>query len=131
MLQFKKISVNLALVLSLTAFAGVQYVQAQNISLPLPAEDPEIQAVMDDVKANIDMNGAGVKDIMRQTRDRMKEEQVKRLPLMPQLRNTIGNVVSTRVMEDTRRMTMNAQMEAMQDPTNPEAVPTTIAPAFD
>ncbi|CAK8720472.1 hypothetical protein KKHLCK_09655 [Candidatus Electrothrix laxa] len=131
MLQFKKISVNLALAMSLTAFAGVNYAQAENISLPLPADDSDIQAVMDSVKANVDVNGVVMKDIMRQTRDRMKEEQAQRLPLMPQFRNTIGQVVSARVQVETRTKTMNAQMEAMQDPVNPEAVPTAIAPTFD
>ena len=50
MLQFKKISVNLALVVSLVAFAGVDYAQAENIDIPLPTDAPEIQAVVDNVR---------------------------------------------------------------------------------
>jgi len=126
MLQFKRISINFALVVSLAAFAGVNSAQAETIHIPLPTEDLEIQAVVDNIRTGVD-----VKAIMRQTRDNMKEEQVKRLPLLPQMRNAIGNVVSTRVMEETRTKTMNAQMEAMQDPVNPEAVPTFIAPKFE
>jgi hypothetical protein len=126
MLQFKKISVNLALVVSLAAFAGGNSAQAENINIPLPTGDLEIQAVVNNVRAGVD-----VKAIMRQTRDNMKEVQVKRLPLLPQMRNAVGNVVSTRVMEETRTRTMNAQMAAMQDPVNPDAVPTFIAPKFE
>ena len=131
MQQWKKISVKLGLVVSLAAFVGVNHAQAQNLSLPLPANDPEIQAVVESVKVDVGPNGDVVKQIMRQTRDRIMEEQVKRLPLMPVLRNTIGNSVSTRVMEETRRVTMNAQMNAMQDPKSPDAVPMFIAPKFD
>ncbi|MCI5140851.1 MAG: hypothetical protein D3909_03805 [Candidatus Electrothrix sp. ATG1] len=131
MLQFKKISVHLALVVSLAAFAGINNAHAETINIPLPTEDPDIQAVVEDLKTNIGPNGDVVKDIMRQTRDKMKVVQAQKLPLMPQMRNTIGNVVSTRVMEETRRVTMNTQMNAMQDPQNPEAVPTMIAPKFE
>ncbi|MCI5166796.1 MAG: hypothetical protein D3903_12055 [Candidatus Electrothrix sp. GM3_4] len=126
MLQFKRISINLALVVSLAALAGVNFAQAEKINIPLPTQDLEIQAVVDNVRTGVD-----VKAIMRQTRDNIKVEQVKRLPLLPQMRNAVGNVVSTRVMEETRTQTMNTQMAAMQDPVNPEAIPTFIAPKFE
>jgi hypothetical protein len=131
MLQFKKISVNLALVVSLAALGGVKYAQAQNINLPLPADDPAVEAVLDSVKANIDMNGVAVKDIMRQTRDRMKEEQVRRLPLIRPIGDAISQVVSTRVRQETRDKTRKSQMTAMQDPMNPEGMPNSIAPKFE
>ncbi|MCI5209063.1 MAG: hypothetical protein D3910_09780 [Candidatus Electrothrix sp. ATG2] len=129
--QFKKISVNLALVVFLAAFAGMNNAQAETIDIPLPTDDPGIQAVVENLRAGVGGGGVDVKEIMRQTRDKMKEVQAKKVPLMPQMRNTIGNVVSTRVMEETRRTTMNTQMNAMQDPVNPEAVPTMIAPKFE
>ncbi|CAK8725220.1 hypothetical protein H206_02491 [Candidatus Electrothrix aarhusensis] len=126
MLQFKRISINFALVVSLAAFVGVNSAQAEKINIPLPTGDLEIQAVVNNVRTGVD-----VKAIMRQTRDNMKVEQVKRLPLLPQMRNAVGNVVSTRVMEETRTTTMNTQMAAMQDPVNPDAIPTFIAPKFE
>ena len=122
MLQFKKISVNLALVVSLATFAGVA--SAQNI--PLPTEDPEIQAVVESVRANID-----VKDMMRQTREKVKEEQAKRLPLRLEMGEAISGIVSDRVRKETRSKTMSIQMGAMQDPANPDGVPDFIAPKFD
>ena len=57
MQQLKEISVRLALVVSLAAFAGVQYARAENIKLPLPADDPEIQAVVEKVKVDIGPDG--------------------------------------------------------------------------
>jgi predicted transcriptional regulator len=125
--QFKKISVNLTLIVYMVAFAGINNVQAENIKLPLSSENPEIRAVVDEMNANRD----AVNNVVRETRDKTKITMSQRLPLMPQMRNTIGNEVSTRVMEETRRKTMNTQMEAMQDPTNPEGVPEIIAPKFD
>ncbi|MCI5120762.1 MAG: hypothetical protein D3908_06145, partial [Candidatus Electrothrix sp. AUS4] len=112
-------------------FSGINNAQAENITLPLPADDPDIQAVVNSVKMDVGPNGDVVKEMMRQTRDKIMEEQVKRLPLMPVLRNTIGNSVSTRVMAETRTATMNAQMNAMQDPKSPDAVPMFIAPKFE
>ena len=123
MLQLKKLSVNLALVVSL---AGINYAQAENINVPLPTEDPEVQAVMDNVRAGIDVKG-----LMRQTRDRIKAEQVKRLPLLRPLGDAISEVVSTRVRQEVRDQTRKTQMAAMQDPMNPEGMPDIIAPKFD
>jgi hypothetical protein len=131
MLQLKKISVNLALVLSLTAFSAVQYAQAETIKLPLPISDPNIQDVVDSVSGAVGPDAALVQEMMVKTRDTVRQEQAKRLPLMPQLRNTIGNAVSTKVMAATRTATMNAQMNAMQDPMNPEGVPMFLAPKFN
>ncbi|MGB5685129.1 MAG: hypothetical protein WBM35_04910 [Candidatus Electrothrix sp.] len=131
MLQLKKISVNFALVLSLTALTGIKYAQAETISLPLPTDDPGVQAVMDEVKANIDVNGVAMKDLMRQTRDRIKEEQARRLPFIRPIGDAISQVVSTRVRQETRDKTRTAQMAAMQDPMNPEGMPDVIAPTFD
>ncbi|MCW5214252.1 hypothetical protein VU13_02900, partial [Desulfobulbus sp. US5] len=54
MLQFKKLSVNLALAVSLAAFAGSNSAQAENINIPLPTDDPQIQAVVDNVRADVD-----------------------------------------------------------------------------
>jgi hypothetical protein len=129
--QLKKISVNLTLVVYMVAFAGINNVQAEaeKIKLPLPAENPEIRSVVENI--NVGPNGDIVKQVMRETRDRTKEAMSQRLPLMPQMRNTIGNEVSTRVMEETRTKTMNTQMEAMQDPASPQGVPELIAPKFD
>ena len=127
--QFKKISFNISLIVFMVAFAGMNNVQAEKIKIPLPTVDPEIQTVMGNIKMGPD--GDVMKDIMRQTRDRTMEVMAQRLPLMPQMRNTIGNEVSTRVMEETRTKTMNTQMEAMQDTKNPEGVPVRIAPKFD
>lgn len=131
MQQWKKVSVHLGLVVFLATFSGINNAQAENITLPLPADDPDIQAVVNSVKMDVGPNGDVVKEMMRQTRDKIMEEQVKRLPLMPVLRNTIGNSVSTRVMAETRTATMNAQMNAMQDPKSPDAVPMFIAPKFE
>ncbi|XCN75189.1 MAG: hypothetical protein Q3M24_10800 [Candidatus Electrothrix aestuarii] len=131
MQQWKKISIRLGLAVSLAAFAGLNNAQAQNISLPLPANAPEITSVINSVKMDVGPDSEAVKAIMRQTRDNIKEQQAKRLPLMPVFRNTIGNAVSTRVMAATRTATMNAQMTAMQDPVSPDAVPTMIAPKFE
>jgi hypothetical protein len=126
MLQFKKISVNLALVVSLATFAGVASAQTEAINIPLPTEDPEIQAVVNDVRAGVD-----VKEMMRQTRDRIKEEQAKRLPLRLEMGEAISGIVSDRVRKETRAKTMSVQMGAMQDPANPDGVPDFIAPKFD
>jgi hypothetical protein len=134
MRQVIKRTVNFVLVVAVIAFAGGNNAQAEKINIPLPTNDPGIQAVVEELSTDVGGGaGAGVniKDIMRQTRDNMKETMAKRAPLMPQMRNTVGNVVSTRVMEETRRTTMNTQMDAMQDPHNPEAVPTMIAPKFE
>ncbi|WPD24158.1 MAG: hypothetical protein SD837_06290 [Candidatus Electrothrix scaldis] len=131
MQQWKKISIRLGLAVSLAAFAGINNAQAENISLPLPANAPEITSVINSVKMDVGPDSEAVKAIMRQTRDNIKEQQAKRLPLMPVFRNTIGNAVSTRVMAATRTATMNAQMTAMQDPVSPDAVPTMIAPKFE
>ncbi len=122
MLQFKKISVNLALVVLLVGAASVQ---AENIEIPLPTEDPEIQAVVENVRAHID-----VKDMMRQTRDSIKETQAKRLPLRLEMGEAISGIVSDRVRKETRAKTMSTQMGAMQDPANPDGVPDFIAPKF-
>jgi len=131
MRRLKKISVNLGLVVSLTAFAGMDYARAESIQLPLPADTPEIREVIDSVLVEVGPNGSAVKEIMRQTRDMVKEQQAKLLPLMPVLRNTIGTSVSARVMAATRTATMNAQMTAMQDPVSPTGVPMMIAPKFE
>lgn len=127
--QFKKISVNLTLIVYMVAFAGINNVLAEKIKLPFSNKEPEFRAVVDDIK--VGPNRDIVNNVMRETRDKTKITMSQRLPLMPQIRNTIGNEVSTRVMEETRRKTMNKQMEAMQDPTNPEGVPELIAPKFD
>ncbi|MCW5203181.1 hypothetical protein VU11_03520 [Desulfobulbus sp. US2] len=126
MLQFKKLSVNLALAVSLAAFAGSNSAQAENINIPLPTDDPQIQAVVDNVRADVDG-----KALMRQTRDKIKVEQVKRLPLLRPLGDAISQVVSTRVRQETRDRTRKTQMAAMQDPMNPEGMPNFIAPTFD
>ena len=126
MLQFKKLSVNLALAVSLAAFAGINSAQAENINIPLPTDDPQIQAVVDNVRADVDG-----KALMRQTRDKIKVEQVKRLPLLRPLGDAISQVVSTRVRQETRDRTRKTQMAAMQDPMNPEGMPDFIAPKFD
>ncbi|MDU9050357.1 MAG: hypothetical protein Q3M30_16050 [Candidatus Electrothrix sp. Rat3] len=128
MLQFKKISVNLALVVSLAAFASAQYAHAQteNIKLPLPIDELEIQAAVQGVIVGTDLN-----EIRRQTRDTVMVEQVKRLPLLQQIRNTLGNTVRTRVMAETSTRAINAQMNAMQDPMNPDGVPMFLAPKFE
>ncbi|RWX51437.1 hypothetical protein VU01_11363 [Candidatus Electrothrix marina] len=131
MLQFKKISVNLALVVSLVAFAGVDYAQAENIDIPLPSDAPEIQAVVDSVKTDVDMNGIDVKTMMRQTRDKVKVVQAQKLPLRLEMGKAISDVVSRRVREETRSRTMQSQMAAMQDPANPQGVPDFIAPKFE
>ncbi|WP_446009935.1 hypothetical protein [Candidatus Electrothrix sp.] len=131
MLKLKKISVKLALIVSFTAFFAVQYAQAQSIKLPLTIDDPDIQNVVEDIRMNVGPNPSIIQEMMIKTRDIVKAEQVKRLPLMPQFRNTIGNAVSTKVMAATRTATMNAQMNAMQDPMNPEGVPNFIAPKFN
>lgn len=130
MQQFKKISVNLALVVSLAAFAGVN-AQAQSIKLPIPSNDPDIQAVVDTVKAEVGPGSAAVKEIMRQTRDRMKETMAVQKPLLNQMMATVGQNVATRVMSETRMKTMTAQKAAMSDPTDPNAAPTMIAPKFE
>ena len=126
MLQLKKLSVNLALAVALAAFAGSNSAQAENIHVPLPTDDPEIQVVVDNVRAGVD-----VKDMMRQTRDKIKEEQAKRLPLLRPIGDAISQVVSTRVRQETRDKTRKAQMAAMQDPMNPEGMPDFIAPKFE
>lgn len=131
MLHLKKISMNLALAISLAAVAGVNAAQAQNINIPLPSDDPEIQGVVDSVKTDVDMNGIDVKAIMRQTRDRIKEEQAKRLPLLRPMGDAISEVVSTRVRQETRDKTRKTQMAAMQDAASPEGIPNMIAPTFD
>lgn len=132
MLHLKKISVKLALVLSLTAFFAVQYAQAESVRLPiLPENDPDIQDVMDTISGAIGPDSTLIQEMMVKTRDAVREKQAKILPLMPQLRNSIGNAVSTTVMAATRTATMNAQMNAMQDPMNPEGVPMFLAPKFD
>lgn len=131
MRRLKKIAVNVGLVISLTVFAGLHYAQAEDITLPLPADDPEIRSVIDSVMVEAGPDGSVVKQMMRQTRDMIKEEQAKRLPLMPIFRNTIGNFVSTQVMAATRTATMNAQMTAMQDPVSPIGVPMMLAPKFE
>ena len=131
MLQFKKISVNLALVVSLAAFAGVDYAQAENIDIPLPSDAPEIQAVVGSVKTDVDMNGIDVKTMMRQTRDKVKVAQAQKLPLRLEMGKAISDVVSNRVRQETRNRTMQAQMAAMQDPANPQGVPDFIAPKFE
>ena len=126
MLQFKKLSVNLALAVSLAAFAGINSAQAENINIPLATDDPEIQAVVDNVRTDVDG-----KAMMRQTRDKIKVAQVKRLPLLRPLGDAISQVVSTRVRQETRDRTRKTQMAAMQDPMNPEGMPNFIAPTFD
>lgn len=127
--QLKKISVNLTLIVYMVAFAGINTVQAEKIKLPLSSEKPEIRKVVDEM--TVGSSRDLVNNVVRETRDKTKITMSQRLPLMPQMRNTIGNEVSTRVMEETRKKTMNKQMEAMQDPTNPEGVPEIIAPKFD
>ena len=131
MRRLKKISVTLGLVVSLAAFAGIDYAQAEGIKLPLPADTPEIRSVIDSVMVEVGPNGSVIKDMMIKTRDMVMEEQAKRLPLMPIFRNTIGNAVSTQVMAATRTATMNAQMTAMQDPKSPIGEPIAIAPKFE
>ncbi|MCI5137278.1 MAG: hypothetical protein D3922_02415 [Candidatus Electrothrix sp. AR1] len=126
MLQFKKISVKFALVVSLAAFPGVRYAQAENVNIPLPTDDLEIQKVVESVRSGVD-----VKAMMRQTRDRIKVEQAKRLPFLRPIGDAISQVVSTRVRQETRDRTRKAQMAAMQDPMNPEGMPDFIAPKFD
>ncbi|MCI5133332.1 MAG: hypothetical protein D3904_17915 [Candidatus Electrothrix sp. EH2] len=127
----KKISVNFGLVVSLAAFSGINYAQAENIKLPLPATDPGINAVVENIRGNVGPTPDVVKEIMLQMRDSVKVRQAKILPLMSIFRNTIGNEVSSRVMTATRTATMNAQMNAMQDPVSPLAVPSFIAPKFN
>ena len=131
MRRLKKIAVNVGLVISLTVFAGLHYAQAEGIKLPLPVDDPEIQSVISNIMVEVGPNGSVVKEMMRQTRDSIKEQQAKILPLMPVFRNTIGNAVSTQVMAATRTATMNAQMTAMQDPVSPIGVPMMLAPKFE
>ncbi|MCI5125437.1 MAG: hypothetical protein D3925_13425, partial [Candidatus Electrothrix sp. AR5] len=110
----------------LVGLAGVSYAQAENIKIPLPTEDVEIQSVVDSVRAGVD-----VKAMMRQTRDRIKEEQAKRLPFLRPIGDAISEVVSTRVRQETRDRTRKTQMAAMQDPMNPAGMPEFIAPRFD
>ncbi|MCI5219417.1 MAG: hypothetical protein D3914_09560 [Candidatus Electrothrix sp. LOE2] len=107
MLQLKKISVNLALVVSLAAFAGANSAQAETITLPLPGSTPEIQSIVESIRTDGGPNTDMIKNMMRQTRDMIKEEQAKRLPLMPLFRNTVGNTVRTRVMAETSTRTIN------------------------
>ncbi len=126
MLQFKKISVNFALVVSLAAFAGVASAQAEGINIPLPTEDPGIQAVVESVRTQVD-----VKEMMRQTRDKIKEEQAKRIPLRLEIGDGISTVISARVRAETRARVRSEQMAAMQDPANPAGMAELIAPRFD
>jgi hypothetical protein len=126
LLSLKKISINLAVVISLTAFSGADNVRAETISLPLPANDPDIQAIVKTVRES-----AAVKDIMRQTKERIKEEQAKALPLLRPMGDGISEVISARVRKATRDKTRKAQMASMQDPMNPDGVSNIIAPNFD
>lgn len=126
MLQLKKISINLALIVSLASFAGVNSATAQSIDIPLPTEDPEIQAVVDNVRMTVD-----VKNLMRQTRDKIMEKEAKRLPLVRPMGDAISEVISARVRQETRDRTRKTQMASMQDVANPEGIPMFIAPNFD
>ena len=130
MQKLKNISVSLGVVVSLAAFAGINYAQAENIKLPLPANDPDIQAVVDGVKRDMGANGDVVKEIMRQTRDRIKEEQSKRLPLIRHIGDAVSQSVSTRVREQVRTETRKSQMAAMTT-IGPQGIPDIIAPTFD
>lgn len=130
MSRFKKISVNFALLVSLVAFAGVTYVQAENVRIPLPTEDPGVQAVVDEIRNGAATGGIDVMAIVRQTRDQIKVQQAKVLPLRFEMGKAVSDVVSTRVRQETRDRTMQAQMAAMMDPTNPNGVPDFIAPKF-
>lgn len=130
MSRFKKISVNFALLVSLVAFAGVTYVQAENVRIPLPTEDPGVQAVVDEIRNGAATGGIDVMAIVRQTRDQIKVQQAKVLPLRFEIGKAVSDVVSTRVRQETRDRTMQAQMAAMMDPTNPNGVPDFIAPKF-
>lgn len=131
MLQFKKIPVNLALVISLAAFAGGNSVQAETVQLPLPGSTPEIQDIVNSIRTDGGPNTDMIKNMMRQTRDTIMVEQAKRLPLLQLFRNTVGNTVRTRVMAETSTRTINAQMNAMQDPMNPNGIPMFLAPKFE
>ena len=130
MQRLKKISVNLALIVSLAAWAGVQSVQAEDVSIPLPTEDPGVQKVVEDIKSGADTGGIDVMSIVRQTRDQIKVQQAKLLPLRFEMGKAVSDVVSTRVRDETRNRTMQAQMAAMMDPMNPNGVPDFIAPKF-
>lgn len=126
MLQLKKISMNLALIVSLASFAGVNSATAQSIDIPLPTEDPQIKAVVEDIRVNVD-----VKNVMLQTRDKIMVEQAKRLPLVRPMGDAISEVISARVRQETRDKTRRTQMAAMMDVANPEGIPMFIAPKFD
>ena len=130
MLRLKKISVNLALIVSLAAWAGVQSAQAEDVSIPLPTEDPGVQAVVDDIRNGAATGGIDVMSIVRQTRDQIKVQQAKLLPLRFEMGKAVSDVVSNRVREETRNRTMQAQMAAMMDPANPNGIPDFIAPKF-
>lgn len=131
MLQLKKISVNLALVVSLAAFAGANSAQAETITLPLPSSTPEIQNIVNSIRLDAGPDSDMLKQMMRQQRDIVMVEQAKRLPLLQVFRNTVGNTVRTRVMAETSTRTINAQMNAMQDPMNPNGIPMFLAPKFE
>ena len=120
------IPVTLALLLSLSA-ADNAYAEDAPLHIPIPADDPRLEDVITTTKQDPAAREMIIQ-VMEQIR---KEKAAKSRPLFTQVGLAVGDVVGGIVRDETRAKTRKAQMEAMQDPDNPEGISPLIAPKFD
>jgi hypothetical protein len=112
--QVKSGKAKFALMVTLAASAiAVGNAQAQDVTIPIPATDPEIQAVVQAVKGD-----SMVKDVMNAKRAAVILEQAAQMPLIDQVMTQMQPMMKAKII--------NTQMDALKDPSG--GIPGSIAP---
>ncbi len=108
----------------LMSVADYAYSEDAPVHIPIPANDPRFEDVM-----TVTQDPA-VDDLINQTKEQVRSHNARTRLLFTQVGEAVGDVVGDIVKKETRAKTRKKQMEAMQDPDNPDSVSHLIAPTF-